>query len=282
MVCKRDASHKETETVTATKEVTTPATCEANGVTTLTATFTKEGFSVQTKTLEEPAATDHDWGEPTYTWSADNKTCTAERVCKNDASHKETETVTAAETVKTQPTCEEKGQADYKASFTNAAFTEQSKTGVELPAKGHDYDGGVCKNDPSHLDPAFEPKIIKMSDNGVAYRDNPFEVTANMAFSTFTAVEIDGATVPNANYSAKAGSTVVTFTPAYINTLKPGTHTVTVNSRIGNPSATFTVSDKVKTGDEGRIGLWLGLMLISVMAVGGIVTVDYKRRVRGR
>ena len=62
-VCVSDASHVETETVDTTSEVTTAPTCEAKGETTYKATFTKEGFAEQTRTVEDIKATGHDWGE---------------------------------------------------------------------------------------------------------------------------------------------------------------------------------------------------------------------------
>ena len=59
-VCNHDASHVETETVSTTSTETTPATCDAKGVTTYTATFTTEGFASQTKTVENIPALGHD------------------------------------------------------------------------------------------------------------------------------------------------------------------------------------------------------------------------------
>ena len=67
----------------------------------------------------------HDYGEPRYEWLSDSE-CKAERVCKHDESHIETETVTASESVVTEATCEQKGKIKYTATFTNSAFATQS------------------------------------------------------------------------------------------------------------------------------------------------------------
>ena len=67
----------------------------------------------------------HDWGAPKYVWPNDSE-CKAERVCKHNGSHKETETVTATESVVTEATCEQKGKIKYTATFENAAFATQS------------------------------------------------------------------------------------------------------------------------------------------------------------
>ena len=95
-VCQNVASHVETETVNVASEVVTPSSCITPGTIKYTATFSNEAFDTQTKTINDISAEGHDWSAPTYTWSEDNKTCTATRVCKNDPSHKETETATVA------------------------------------------------------------------------------------------------------------------------------------------------------------------------------------------
>lgn len=69
----------------------------------------------------------HQWGDPTYVWSADYSVCTAERVCKLDASHIEKEESTSKYTVVTEPTETTEGLARYVASFNNPAFSSQTK-----------------------------------------------------------------------------------------------------------------------------------------------------------
>lgn len=68
----------------------------------------------------------HDWGEVKYTWISDN-ICKAERVCKHDSTHIESEMVTATGTEITKATCKEKGKMKYTATFVNTAFTVQEK-----------------------------------------------------------------------------------------------------------------------------------------------------------
>ena len=106
----------------------------------------------------------HDWGEVTYTWSEDNKTCVAERVCKGDESHKESETAQSTYSVVTEAKCEEDGKGRYSVSFENEAFEAQTKE-VKIDATDHDYQfvefvwGNdftaqakyVCSHDASHI-----------------------------------------------------------------------------------------------------------------------------------
>ena len=67
----------------------------------------------------------HNYGEVKYTWT--DNTCKAERVCKHDNTHIESETVTATGTTITAATCTEKGKMKYTATFVNTAFTMQEK-----------------------------------------------------------------------------------------------------------------------------------------------------------
>ena len=166
-VCKRDASHIETETVNTTSEVNTPATCEGAGTTTYTATFENEAFETQTKDVEDIEPIGHDWDEPTYEWADDNSAVTATRVCKNDPAHTETETVNTTSEVTKPATCEGAGTTTYTATFANEAFETQTKDVEDIEPIGHDWNEPtyewaadnstvtatrVCKNDESHVE----------------------------------------------------------------------------------------------------------------------------------
>ena len=130
---------EETETVNTASVVSLSPTCFAKGKTTYTATFDNPAFETQSQTVEDiPIDTAaHDWGAVSYDWAADNKTVTAKRICANDASHVETETVNTTAAVALSPTCTAKGKTTYTATFKNAAFETQSKTLEDIPAKGH-------------------------------------------------------------------------------------------------------------------------------------------------
>ena len=78
----------------------------------------------------------HDYGEVKYTWT--DNTCKAERVCKHDSAHIESETVTATGTTITAATCKEKGKMKYTATFVNTAFTKQEKE-VDIDFTPHTY-----------------------------------------------------------------------------------------------------------------------------------------------
>ena len=78
----------------------------------------------------------HNYGEVKYTWT--DNTCKAERVCKHDNTHIESETVTATGTTITAATCTEKGKMKYTATFVNTAFTMQEKE-VDIDFVSHTF-----------------------------------------------------------------------------------------------------------------------------------------------
>ena len=137
-VCANDSSHVETE-VANTTYTTTASTCTDTGSTTYVAEFNNPAFITQTKTIPGGGSASHLWGEVTYSWSSDNKTVTATRVCSRDSSHVETETVNTVSAVTTQATCKNKGKTTYTATFTNAAFVPQTKTLENIPMLPHTY-----------------------------------------------------------------------------------------------------------------------------------------------
>ena len=166
LVCKNDNSHMETVTATVTKVRTEP-TCEKAGSIVYTAKVEFDGKEYTNSVKEDLAAIGHDWGAPSYTWAPDSSEVTARRICANDPTHIEEETVSTEAKVTKAATCETKGETTYTAFFTNEGFETQSKTIANIDAIGHDwgtpkydwsddyssvYAERVCANDPSHIE----------------------------------------------------------------------------------------------------------------------------------
>ena len=117
--CKRDGSHKENGNCSGGT-----ATCENKAVCSVCGAEYGEKLG-------------HDYGEVKYTWTG-NDACKAERVCKRDSAHIESETATAtAEEIKAA-TCKEKGRMKYTATFENAAFAMQEKE-VDIDLVPHSF-----------------------------------------------------------------------------------------------------------------------------------------------
>lgn len=74
----------------------------------------------------------------------------------------------------------------------------------------------------------------KGSTTGLAF-------TSDAPFDKFDSVKIDDSTIAVTNYTAEEGSTKITLTPAYLETLNVGSHSIVVVSTDGTASTNFTV-----------------------------------------
>lgn len=212
----------------------------------------------------------HDWGEVIYTWISDN-ICKAERVCKHDSAHIESETITATGTVIKAATCTEKGKVKYTARFTNTAFGVQyrevdidlveHKFGEwidEIPAttenfgtKGH-KDCTVCKKH-------FDKDGNEITDLRIA------------KISTYTVTVKDGADETNTHY--KSGDTVTIKA-----TIPTGKHFVKWSavtgislsaSQLTQEEITFTMPD-----NDVTLIAELEDILYRVTVIGGTTTLN--------
>ena len=141
--CGNDTSHVETVNAAVTNEVTTAATCEADGVRTYTAKVTFEGKEYTDTKTEVIPATGHAYGAPVWKWN-DDFTASATFTCGNDTSHVKTVNATVTNEVTTEAACETTGVRTYtaKVTFDGKDYTD-TKTEV-IPALGHDYKDGKC------------------------------------------------------------------------------------------------------------------------------------------
>ena len=121
--------------------------------------------------------------------------------------------------------------------------------------------------------------------------------SSDAPFDKFDSVKIDGTTIETTNYTAESGSTKITISPAYLETLGIGKHSIEIVSTNGTASAKFAVissksTDPTKptdpskptnptsprTGDNSHMFLWIALMFVSIGALAGTVVVGKKRR----
>lgn len=234
----------------------------------------------------------HTWGNPVWNWSEDGKTCTVTFTCQNDETHKETPAVTVTSAVKTPATCTETGVTTYTAivELNGQTYTD-TKEVADIPATGHRYENGKCIVC-SEVDPAFKAMIIEGA-NGEWQKgsEDALSFTSSAAFADFLKVQIDGKDVDSSNYTVKAGSTIVTLKPSYLETLSAGKHTLAIVSDTGTAETEFTVvaaekqvvddesaNDKAasdgdkeslaKTGDDSM----LPITVLSILAVASIAT----------
>ena len=122
----------------------------------------------------------------------------------------------------------------------------------------------------------------------------------------FTAVKVGNVLLPAQNYTAEAGSTVITLKNEYLNTLNPGEYNVDIEFVDGKVTAALRVIEAektvtptvtptpgpsptpvppeppVKTGDTSNLWLWAILTIIAAGTLGGVVAGKRVRRARGR
>ena len=115
----------------------------------------------------------------------------------------------------------------------------------------------------------------------------------NECFKHFSNVQIDGKTLTkDTDYTAEAGSTVITLKPEYLSKLNTGRHIITINFDDGKATTGMTIKagtgggggrrggggDNPDTGDLSNPGLWTGVLLLSGLALGGVIVTGRKAR----
>ena len=97
----------------------------------------------------------------------------------------------------------------------------------------------------------------------------PLRFRINGEYEKFTGIRIDGAAIPESAYTSERGSTVITLSQEYLETLSLGTHTLTVDFNDGFSRADFTVKqaksagNSPDTGEPNGIARALAAMLLS-------------------
>lgn len=115
-------------------------------------------------------------------------------------------------------------------------------------------------------------------------KDAPFKINADYSlFQGNGKVEIDNKEIGKENYTSKEGSTVIIFNQRFMDTLKVGTHTLTVTFNDGgNAYTTFNVSkvtEQEKIGPNNKKGSpntgdnILTIILVFFISLFGLITV---------
>ena len=292
--CDADVS----DIATVTYAVKKAPTCLNAGTGTYTATFSAAyGFPAQTKDVLLPAI-GHTWGTATYTWTQTETgyTCTAKRVCENDAAHVESETVTGDYSVITEPTCLAAGLGRCQVSF-KADWAKDASKDVSIPALGHDWgkwtsngDGThthVCKRDKTHTETvscsggtATCTEKATCADCGGKYgeKDSDNHTGKKEWTTTKTTHEQKWSCcgeVVVAKESHTFGKWVITKKATF---RKDGEKTRTCEVCEYVEKATIQATGSpAKTGDDSHIGMWAGILCVSLAGIIALVVL-YKKK----
>nr|WP_300868292.1 leucine-rich repeat protein [uncultured Acetatifactor sp.] len=82
-----------------------------------------------------------------------------------------------------------------------------------------------------------------------AGKDDGITVRATGALEKLQSVKVDGKEVDAANYTLRSGSTILTFTKAYMDTLSNGEHTVTLDYEVGSVELLVKVTGQTESTD---------------------------------
>ena len=115
-------------------------------------------------TYKVAPATDHDWGEPAWSWNDDYTEFVATFTCANDPAHTEELTAKPTASVQAEPTCTEPGTMLYSATVELGGKKYEATATAEIPAAGHTYKDGVCTvcgaEDPGYVAPEKDDSSI--------------------------------------------------------------------------------------------------------------------------
>ena len=289
-----------------TSAVTKEPTCTEKGTRTFTAAFADGSFTAQTKDVDVDAL-GHTYGKLAYTWSEDYSGCTATNRCEKCDDLAETETAIATSKITQEQSCTKPQITTYTAAFTSQTFATQTKNVQTQAEAGHKPGEWITDREPTLTAQGSKHKActvcgvtVETADiekltpivytvtegaNGkyTKQKDTTYTLRADGAFSKFVSVELDGVTVDSRNYTAQSGSTIVTFTKAYLGILPVGEHTVRLNYTDGYAQTTLTIARSANrtvggnpaTGDESHVTLWLAIGLCSA---GGLAWLGLRKK----
>ena len=199
--------------------------------------------------------------------------------------------------LKTAATCTAPAVYYKSCKLCGAKGTETFTSGNPL---GHDFSNNAeaCRREGcNEKNPDYKPAtpVIIEGAGGEWTKESgaTLRFRSDAGISSFVRVEVDGTVVDAKNYTVTEGSTIVTFTAEYLESLATGKHTVAIVSYISGEekkaTAEFTIAKKadttngnnnatadqttaqktkaLKTGDESPVGYLLALFVLCGVAV---------------
>ena len=118
--------------------------------------------------------------------------------------------------------------------------------------------------------------------------------SSSAPLSEFISVTLNGFTLSESYYSKAEGSTIITLNKSCLDQLKAGTHKISINSLGGSAETEFTVKassqqntlpiqstnpwSAPKTGDSANMGLWIGMIVVSLVGVAAVAVFIVKNK----
>lgn len=134
------------------------------------------------------------------------------------------------------------------------AATAATKGNIEYwycSACGMYFRDKACTDSISKEDTVISKQAPKITGgNDVKWKQSSSDTLkfrSDADFADFVCVLVDGNEISSAYYTKTAGSIVIELKTSYLNTLKPGNHTLTIRSKTGDAVANFSVDAKATT-----------------------------------
>lgn len=107
---------------------------------------------------------------------------------------------------------------------------------------------------PPETQPPVTPPQITSGDLAVFHKDSdaPLVFVSDADFQDFIRVEVDGVTLHADHYTVASGSTIVTVRQDYLKTLDAGVHSLSIVSKTGTATASFTIEEAVTQPEETK------------------------------
>ena len=199
---------------------------------------------------DEPVVTHtHEWVLDSTNFADDHSKADFLFVCSKDETHNQTLTDNELDVTRVEATTEEDGKVEYKASVVFEGKTYDATDTVTI---------------------AKLPVITSKDDQSFTLGSKgTLTFTSDADYDNFLKVLVDNKELAKENYTVKEGSTVVTLSNEYLNTLSAGTHELSIVSNNGTATTTFKI---VKGADPEIVVPGTGINdTVMPVAIGSII-----------
>ena len=120
--------------------------------------------------------------------------------------------------------------------------------------------------------------FLENSANQTFYNksDKTLTIIIDADFDKFVDVYVDDKKVDEKYYTAKAGSTVITFNEEFMKSLNSGEHKILVNFTDGQASTNFYVENTSNPNTGDKVVFYVGTALIAIAGLGGVILLNKK------
>jgi uncharacterized repeat protein (TIGR02543 family) len=212
-------------------------------------------ISVVTETDAKGNETKTEYAEDGQTVSAVTKTDTTGNVIKTEYAEDGqtvsvvTETDAKGNETKTEYTEDGKTisvvtETDATGNVTKTEYRAENTTVVtKYDAEGQQTERKTTYANGSYLLDGFDPELIE-GDGSRYDGENPMPFRSNDELVNFLYVKLNGELLDAEHYQVSSGSIRVVLNVDFLDTLKPGTYTLSIVSTNGEASGTFTIPEK--------------------------------------